>query len=1216
MKNKGLMKKLNYVCLAVVLVVSGLSGIISYPDEVNAAPEVVNISGTDGGRTYGGIGGVFSNGMTKLLMDYPTDQKNDLLDLLFKPKFGASLQHVKVEIGTDVNSSSGTEPSHMRSSTDFNIERGSGLWIAQKAMALNASIELEALRWGTPKWITNDNDRYLYYKKFLDGAQATYGLNFDYIGADKNEDTRSSDWHMTTGASRNFVVNTLRPQLDNDGYGDVGIVAADSNTGWWIADRVATDPDLEDSLAAMAVHYIEDSTANAKNSTLPLWAGEDLAPFHDRFVEGSLDMAYRIMKMYAEGRMVKYEMHPVIESAYPATPFNTKGILVAHTPWSGHYDIQPGLWTTAHFTQFSEIGWKYVDSGNHTDDRGGYMMVKENTSSNTDWSLVVLNKSATPKEYTFNLSGGLKTGTIYPWKTTESSQFIQQSNITALSGSFTVTIDPYSIYTFTTTTGQQKGTATSSNPASTAFTLGSDYVDNYNSYTVGQQPKYISDQGGAFEIVTEGSGKVLEQVITTATKPVDWKYRTTPEPYTLFGSMVWRNVEVQTDVKLIGSSGYVMVGGRVNHNRKTVAIEGTDVPAGGYQLRIHADKSWQFRAEKSVIASGTYTGFATNTWYTVKLKFTGTNIKAYINPVSDPNNVTLLASVTDTEFSSGQLQFGSGLNAARFDNLAIRKSDPNIDTDIVRFDDTDSNLTYVGAWEFLKRDYENYNRTQVGSRTAGNKLQFKFDGTMVAILGTLDLDGGKAEVYIDGSPTPDATIDLYSPTRKFHRAIYTKSGLSVGEHTLELVPLGTHISPSIDDFVRIDSIEVGGGLNTLSKMNYQFINDTFYYATVGDTPPNWIQTTDVGVTSTVELDGSNRKIKLNDTNNTNRAFLERKFAPASGMVTWEFDYKRTTADPSWNRFFLANNSSNAVEIYDTNTQGLAYNKSDGTKVKLMDIVAGTNYAIKVEANTNNKTFQVWVDGVKKTPSTAPSFTNTGVNQVERMRIETSNSNVATTTAYVDNVSITALGGTSQMIIKDVFDEYPSGTEAGEPRAIMNGVNVQELNWVVESADPTNICEVDAGQPGSGNHSFVCNDTISTGGIQATRSFNRKNAGYVTVEYKFRQDSINKWTRFFISNGDDRAIEMYDSSSAGGLAFKDVLGNEILIGSLSANTWYTVKLVIDVDDKKFDAYLDGVPKLMNQAFTNPSFLGIDRLNFQTGNSTSVNLWLDDVKVTIQ
>src|SRR4029079_7823286 len=66
------------------------------------------------GRTFEGIGAVSAGASSRLLIDYPEPQRSEILDYLFKPGYGASLQHLKVEIGGGINSTDGTEPSHMR----------------------------------------------------------------------------------------------------------------------------------------------------------------------------------------------------------------------------------------------------------------------------------------------------------------------------------------------------------------------------------------------------------------------------------------------------------------------------------------------------------------------------------------------------------------------------------------------------------------------------------------------------------------------------------------------------------------------------------------------------------------------------------------------------------------------------------------------------------------------------------------------------------------------------------------------------------------------------------------------------------------------------------------------------------------------------------------------------------------------------------------------
>ncbi len=58
------------------------------------------------------MGGVLGGGgNARYLMDYPARQRQQILDYLFKPGYGASLQILKLEIGGDANTTDGAEPS-------------------------------------------------------------------------------------------------------------------------------------------------------------------------------------------------------------------------------------------------------------------------------------------------------------------------------------------------------------------------------------------------------------------------------------------------------------------------------------------------------------------------------------------------------------------------------------------------------------------------------------------------------------------------------------------------------------------------------------------------------------------------------------------------------------------------------------------------------------------------------------------------------------------------------------------------------------------------------------------------------------------------------------------------------------------------------------------------------------------------------------------------
>jgi galactosylceramidase len=74
------------------------------------------------------------------------------MDYLFLPGFGASLHILKVEIDGDMESTDGTEPSHMHSVNDENYERGYEWRVMVEAKHRNPNITLYGLSWGFLGW--------------------------------------------------------------------------------------------------------------------------------------------------------------------------------------------------------------------------------------------------------------------------------------------------------------------------------------------------------------------------------------------------------------------------------------------------------------------------------------------------------------------------------------------------------------------------------------------------------------------------------------------------------------------------------------------------------------------------------------------------------------------------------------------------------------------------------------------------------------------------------------------------------------------------------------------------------------------------------------------------------------------------------------------------------------------------------------------------------
>jgi len=63
----------------------------------HAGDQVVELRGDAGGRRFDGIGVVNGGGATSVLLkDYPETQRNQILDLVYQPKYGASVSALLV----------------------------------------------------------------------------------------------------------------------------------------------------------------------------------------------------------------------------------------------------------------------------------------------------------------------------------------------------------------------------------------------------------------------------------------------------------------------------------------------------------------------------------------------------------------------------------------------------------------------------------------------------------------------------------------------------------------------------------------------------------------------------------------------------------------------------------------------------------------------------------------------------------------------------------------------------------------------------------------------------------------------------------------------------------------------------------------------------------------------------------------------------------------
>jgi Glycosyl hydrolase family 59 len=632
------------------------------------APIAVPITGGGSGLTFNGIGGV-GGSSTRLLTDYPPTQQSQILDYLFRPNYGAAIQVLKFEIGSDAYSGQGSLPSYNRTGSESVIARGPIVGLVNAAKARNPNVKIYGLTWGTAGWVgsggpisgcsgnyfSTNNINYLV--GWVQAMENATGYPVDYLGG-WNEVATCATW-----------IKALYAALQSAGLTSTHLVMDDNVSGltnWGIATNMAGDSALKNDIYAVGQHYVVSaggSTPGYYPSTRalslgnPLWDTEDGAsqygPVTTWAAAGSI--AHLLNTNYIQGSLTATYLWSLVTSYYNNQVYPDSGLMTANTPWSGNYAVGPAIWAVAHTTQFIQPGWQYLNSASspiYSTLQGSYVTA----TNGTDYSVVIETITATaPQTFNFTVGGGLNTGTVYVWESTASSQFVQQNSISPSGGVFSFTAQPGAIYSLTTTTGQAKGSTAPPSAAPFPFP----YRDEYQNYSIGANPLYMSDVLGAFNIESCApgrNGKCLQQVLNTA--PIAWPSGGSGIlPLTVIGDPAWTNYLVSSDV-LLPVSGTVSIYGRIaNQPQKAIA--------NGYSFNVSDSGAWSLAAGSSPITSGTLAGFGTNTWHTLQLRFSGATITALVDNIQ-------VTSVTNAAYSAGQAGLGVGtfINAEYY-NLQI-----------------------------------------------------------------------------------------------------------------------------------------------------------------------------------------------------------------------------------------------------------------------------------------------------------------------------------------------------------------------------------------------------------------------------------------------------------------------------------------------------------------------------------------------------------------
>ena len=159
----GMQRRFGWASLAAATTMALAAGVTAAP-AAHSADDPVNVvvDGDDvhadnvNGLTYKGLGLLSCNSTSNLLMDYKAEHPDrywQLIRVLFGGK-SPLINHVKVEMGSDTNTSTGSDPATMRTRDELaDASRSPGFQLAADAKTVNPKLKVSILRWVMPQLV-------------------------------------------------------------------------------------------------------------------------------------------------------------------------------------------------------------------------------------------------------------------------------------------------------------------------------------------------------------------------------------------------------------------------------------------------------------------------------------------------------------------------------------------------------------------------------------------------------------------------------------------------------------------------------------------------------------------------------------------------------------------------------------------------------------------------------------------------------------------------------------------------------------------------------------------------------------------------------------------------------------------------------------------------------------------------------------------------------
>ena len=410
-------------------------------------------------------------------------------------------------------------------------------------------------------------------------------------------------------------------------------------------------------------------------------------------------------------------MWNLLGSYYPGTSWYASSMLTADQPWSGWYGVRgrtgtapqlPVVWATAHLTQFTKVGWRYLKNGLGSGglERGGfYTTIADPNGADFTVNIVKIDSDhapctrpglpaevVEPENATFVLAPSMGKGitSLTCWRSNLQPEhallFEQQPDIPVVDGRFTLPVNLGDYITVSTIRGAANhgSFSTPVPPAQPRSPI--PVVDNFDTTPLSQQPRLWSQMTGSFETQTDpanASNVVLRQMSTQVSVD-NWRGRFNMMPATVVGMREWQDVSISTRFRLPAgpASGTVYPGTPwppANPNA-CVGTRNDWTMSAGVVLCVSGSGQWNFtygggaQYVQPIVSGRLSVAPAAGEWHVLNLTTEGTSASATVDGTS------LFTNLAIRDIDSGFASLGtSGFFATDFDDVAVVPVGPNWD---------------------------------------------------------------------------------------------------------------------------------------------------------------------------------------------------------------------------------------------------------------------------------------------------------------------------------------------------------------------------------------------------------------------------------------------------------------------------------------------------------------------------------------------------------